>query len=139
MDLNKPFEILESTDLTTGNNLSETPTCALCDKGFDSKQDLDIHNKNIHGIEKCEFCDQTFANDKDLKTHQLTHTKKHANETKQYPCDQCSKILRHPSSLLYHKETVHNNGKRISVRHTYIHHSLRVSNGNISETNYQSR
>ena len=31
---------------------------------------------------------------------------------KGYPCDICGKMLNHPSSVVYHKEAEHNNGRR---------------------------
>jgi uncharacterized Zn-finger protein len=31
---------------------------------------------------------------------------------KGYPCDICGKLLNHPSSVVYHKEAEHNNGRR---------------------------
>jgi len=31
---------------------------------------------------------------------------------KEYPCDICGKVLNHPSSVVYHKEAEHNNGRR---------------------------
>ncbi|XP_028146432.1 zinc finger protein 345-like isoform X1 [Diabrotica virgifera virgifera] len=37
------------------------------------------------------------------------------NKTKNYTCNICAKVLHHPSSLLYHKETEHNNKRFVCI------------------------
>ncbi|KAJ9575348.1 hypothetical protein L9F63_025701, partial [Diploptera punctata] len=109
--------------------------CSTCRKRFSSKENFDLHQKTtghigegiIEGLEDgentnramsvsntrpftCEVCGKTFAYQNSLKGHMLSHDEQ-KNE-KGYPCDICGKMLNHPSSVVYHKEAEHNNGRR---------------------------
>ncbi|XP_015516983.1 zinc finger and SCAN domain-containing protein 2 isoform X1 [Neodiprion lecontei] len=87
--------------------------CELCQKQFQSKQSYEVHAKVVHQGEKpytCNICNKTFAYHTSLKGHMLAHE---ANKSdKGFPCDICGKVLNHPSSVVYHKEAEHNNGRR---------------------------
>ncbi|XP_077287646.1 uncharacterized protein LOC143912246 [Arctopsyche grandis] len=86
--------------------------CNECDKEFLSRQSRDVHIKVYHRGErpyKCNACGKVFGYFTTLKHHLLSHYPKSARG---FACDICGKILRHPSSVLYHKETEHNNGNR---------------------------
>ncbi|XP_018057196.1 PREDICTED: zinc finger protein 189-like isoform X5 [Atta colombica] len=86
--------------------------CKRCDKQFGMKQEYELHMRVVHEQQEftCNICDKNFTNQSDLKTHMTTHNGK--NKDKDYACDICGKILNHPSSVLYHKEAEHNNGRR---------------------------
>ncbi|KAJ8960897.1 hypothetical protein NQ318_020196 [Aromia moschata] len=92
--------------------------CDACDKSFTCKQNLDVHNRAVHNQERpfsCGLCDKTFSYANSLKLHAMRHAKEASAgdaAAKDYPCDVCGKVLQHPSSLLYHKETEHSNGRR---------------------------
>ncbi|XP_044727425.1 zinc finger protein 271-like [Chrysoperla carnea] len=86
--------------------------CEQCPKIFATKQGLEIHLKGVHEKKRpftCSYCDKTFAYIASLKCHLLSHEVK---GNKGYPCDICGKILNHPSSIIYHKQSEHNNGRR---------------------------
>ncbi|XP_012262840.2 zinc finger protein 62 homolog isoform X2 [Athalia rosae] len=87
--------------------------CEQCQKQFPSRQSYEVHAKMVHQEEKpytCNLCNKTFAYHTSLKGHMLAHE---ANKSdKGFPCDICGKVLNHPSSVVYHKEAEHNNGRR---------------------------
>lgn len=86
--------------------------CNECNEKFETKQDCEIHLKS-HLPEKsfaCNFCEKTFSYQSNLKGHLLTHEV--SKTEKGFACDICGKILNHPSSVVYHKEAEHNNGRR---------------------------
>lgn len=94
--------------------------CDQCSKTFICKQNLDVHKRAVHNQEKpfsCQKCDNKFSYANSLKLHMLKHDKEAVNNSdggtpKEYPCEQCGKVLQHPSSLIYHRETEHSNGRR---------------------------
>ncbi|XP_011175624.1 zinc finger and SCAN domain-containing protein 2 isoform X2 [Solenopsis invicta] len=85
--------------------------CEKCDKQFELKREYELHIK-VHEQPEfiCNICNKTFTNQSDLKMHVTTHGK--TKSDKDYACDICGKVLNHPSSVLYHKEAEHNNGRR---------------------------
>ncbi|XP_067213476.1 zinc finger protein 287-like isoform X2 [Linepithema humile] len=102
-----------TTTETTKDN-SDTPhTCKKCDKQFESKQEYELHERMAHDQQKfsCSVCNNSFTNQSNLKMHMTMH-KKVSKSEKEYPCDICGKVLNHPSSVVYHKEAEHNNGRR---------------------------
>ncbi|XP_066593570.1 uncharacterized protein [Prorops nasuta] len=101
----------ENSDITT--DVNKTFTCDLCAKQFPAKEILDLHIKNVHEAEKpftCNICNRSFALETNLKGHLLKH--EGIKSEKGFPCDICGKVLNHPSSVVYHKEADHNNGRR---------------------------
>ncbi|XP_011299469.1 zinc finger protein 271-like [Fopius arisanus] len=98
---------------------SHSFTCDLCDEQFLTKESCEDHMKthekpSEEATEKnnafpCFLCPKTFSTQSSLKTHHSTHDVK---SDKGYPCDICGKVLNHPSSVVYHKEAEHNNGRR---------------------------
>ncbi|PNF36325.1 hypothetical protein B7P43_G00537 [Cryptotermes secundus] len=96
-------------DLASGNRYP----CDQCEKTFQTKQSYEVHLKAIHEGQRpfaCEVCGRSFAYHNSLKGHMLSHEEQKAE--KGYPCDICGKMLNHPSSVVYHKEAEHNNGRR---------------------------
>ncbi|XP_036149519.1 zinc finger and SCAN domain-containing protein 2 isoform X2 [Monomorium pharaonis] len=85
--------------------------CEKCDKQFELKQEYELHIR-VHEQPEitCSTCNKTFTSQSDLKTHMTTHGK--TKSDKGYACDICGKVLSHPSSILYHKEAEHSNGRR---------------------------
>lgn len=94
-----------------GGSRNANYKCESCDKQFGLKQEYELHMK-VHEQQEfiCNTCNKTFTSQSDLKTHMTTHGK--VKSDKDYACDICGKVLNHPSSVLYHKEAEHNNGRR---------------------------
>nr|XP_033337683.1 zinc finger protein 62 homolog isoform X1 [Megalopta genalis] len=97
----------------TSDHAQKLFSCEQCDKSFESIQDYDSHTKLDHQCEKlflCTVCNKNFVQQSALKVHMLIHERNKLE--KEYPCDICGKVLNHPSSVVYHKEAEHNNGRR---------------------------
>ncbi|XP_078042216.1 uncharacterized protein LOC144472755 isoform X2 [Augochlora pura] len=97
----------------TSDHAQKLFSCEQCDRSFESMQDFDSHTKLDHQCEKllvCTVCNKNFAQQSALKAHMLIHERNKLE--KEYPCDICGKVLNHPSSVVYHKEAEHNNGRR---------------------------
>ncbi|KAJ9590984.1 hypothetical protein L9F63_015990, partial [Diploptera punctata] len=107
------IEGLEDGENVNGLEAEARYPCDQCDKTFQTKQSYELHMPAIHEGQRpftCEVCGKTFAYQNSLKGHMLSHDEQ-KNE-KGYPCDICGKMLNHPSSVVYHKEAEHNNGRR---------------------------
>ncbi|XP_076390311.1 uncharacterized protein LOC100874963 isoform X2 [Megachile rotundata] len=106
----------EEQDMSKFSNNSDSQksfSCEQCDKLFETKQAYDLHLKMAHERDKlfvCTICSKSFSQQTALKAHMSIHEKQKLE--KEYPCDICGKILNHPSSVVYHKEAEHNNGRR---------------------------
>ncbi|KAK7790121.1 hypothetical protein R5R35_006488 [Gryllus longicercus] len=104
--------------LEDGKDVMELPAknrfpCSQCDKTFQTKQSYEVHLKAIHEGQKpfiCEICSKMFAYHNSLKAHMTVHEEQRTE--KGYPCEVCGKTFNHPSSVIYHKEAEHNNGRR---------------------------
>ncbi|XP_015174343.1 PREDICTED: zinc finger and SCAN domain-containing protein 2-like isoform X3 [Polistes dominula] len=106
-------EVTENSDNNVINNSDKKILCEQCEKTFQTKESYDLHVKIVHENEKpfvCNICNKTFTSETNLKGHLLTHEGNKSD--KGYPCDICGKVLNHPSSVVYHKEAEHNNGRR---------------------------
>ncbi|XP_076176968.1 uncharacterized protein LOC143151563 isoform X3 [Ptiloglossa arizonensis] len=94
-------------------NSQKTLSCEQCDKLFKTEQAYNLHLKMVHEREKlfiCTICNKSFSQQTALKTHMPIHDR--SKLEKEYPCDICGKVLNHPSSVVYHKEAEHNDGRR---------------------------
>ncbi|XP_031837954.1 uncharacterized protein LOC116429307 isoform X2 [Nomia melanderi] len=107
----------EETNINKLSDVSDHPqktfSCEQCDKCFENMQAYDSHVKTVHQCEKlfrCTICNKNFTQQLALKAHMSIHEKNKLE--KEYPCDICGKVLNHPSSVVYHKEAEHNNGRR---------------------------
>ncbi|KAK2581207.1 hypothetical protein KPH14_008006 [Odynerus spinipes] len=103
----------EISDTNVANNSDKSIVCEQCDKTFQTKESYELHVKVVHEGEKpfaCNICNKSFAYQTNLKGHMLIHDGNKSD--KGYPCDICGKVLNHPSSVVYHKEAEHNNGRR---------------------------
>ena len=100
-----------SVNKTEGKSLK----CSTCDKEFDNKPALSKHINSEHSEKKkkysCSICRKQFRFNCSLKGHMLSSHKSQKVEVG-FPCDICGKKLKHPSSVTYHKEAEHNNGRR---------------------------
>lgn len=91
--------------------------CKECKKQFTCKQNYEVHMKAVHDGERpfhCNHCTKRFSYANALKVHQLQHLPKKSNNESvvQYRCPSCPKVFRHPSSLQYHRDSEHTNGRR---------------------------
>ncbi|XP_043504113.1 PR domain zinc finger protein 5-like isoform X1 [Polistes fuscatus] len=105
--------VTETLDKNVANNPDIKILCGQCEKPFSTKESYELHVKIVHENEKlffCNICNKSFAYQTNLKGHLLTHEGNKSD--KGYPCDICGKVLNHPSSVVYHKEAEHNNGRR---------------------------
>ncbi|KAF7990018.1 hypothetical protein HCN44_008692 [Aphidius gifuensis] len=107
----------ESVDLNNSNEyeiideLDKTYDCYKCDKQYTTNELLDEHLLTDHPDNlTCTYCNETFQYELNLKGHLLTHENEKLE--KNYSCDICGKVLNHPSSVIYHKEAEHNDGRR---------------------------
>ncbi|XP_044267223.1 zinc finger protein 271-like isoform X2 [Tribolium madens] len=93
-------------------------TCENCHKSFSCKQNYEVHFKAVHAGERpfaCELCNKRFSYANSLKVHLLQHFPKTGpddDSSAQYKCPSCPKSFRHPSSLQYHRDSEHTNGRR---------------------------
>ncbi|XP_076298916.1 uncharacterized protein LOC143217987 isoform X1 [Lasioglossum baleicum] len=95
------------------DHVQKTFSCEQCDNSFESMQAYNSHIKMDHQCEKlfsCTVCNKDFTQQSALKAHMSIHERNKLE--KEYPCDICGKVLNHPSSVVYHKEAEHNNGRR---------------------------
>ncbi|PBC27322.1 zinc finger protein 184 isoform X1 [Apis cerana] len=95
------------------NDYQKNFSCEQCKKLFETKEAYELHVKVVHDHDKlfiCTICNKNFTQQTALKHHMSIH-ERHKLE-KEYPCDICGKVLNHPSSVVYHKEAEHNNGRR---------------------------
>lgn len=110
----------------TVNNKKEF-LCEKCNKNFSCKQNYEVHLKAVHEGERpfaCERCNKRFSYANSLKVHLLQHFPKSGadDETNaQYKCPSCPKSFRHPSSLQYHRDSEHTNGRRSLLLTQFIY------------------
>ncbi|KAF4527524.1 hypothetical protein B566_EDAN015624, partial [Ephemera danica] len=94
----------------------EVSKCPQCTKSFLTKNNLEDHIRAVHeGLKpyNCTGCDKTFGFPNTLKLHiETMHKTNTLKSGGGCMCDICGKVLSHPSSVIYHKETEHNNGRR---------------------------
>ncbi|CAL1689498.1 unnamed protein product [Lasius platythorax] len=119
-EVQEPLERLETQNaeqdaskVTIKEDISDVIyMCERCDKHFESKQEYELHMRVMHELQRftCNVCNKDFTNQSNLKMHMTTHEQTKPN--KEFPCDICGKVLNHPSSVVYHKEAEHNNGRR---------------------------
>ncbi|XP_012279813.1 zinc finger protein 709 isoform X2 [Orussus abietinus] len=111
---NLATSVIFKTENDDTEKADKTIECEQCHKEFPSKQMYEVHMKVVHqGVTPftCNICNKTFAYHTSLKGHMLTH-EQNSKSDKGFPCDICGKVLNHPSSVVYHKEAEHNNGRR---------------------------
>ncbi|XP_068986699.1 zinc finger protein 568-like isoform X1 [Bombus flavifrons] len=108
--------LTEEQHTNNSNNSSDSQKnvpCEHCEKLFETKEMYDLHLKMAHERDKlfiCTICNKNFTQQAALKHHMSIHERNKLE--KEYPCDICGKVLNHPSSVVYHKEAEHNNGRR---------------------------
>ncbi|KAF5298443.1 hypothetical protein FQR65_LT01222 [Abscondita terminalis] len=141
-NLNHPVDIVENKF-----------TCSICSKNFSCKQNFEVHQKAVHENHRpyqCDKCEKSFPYINSLKCHMLQHSEK--NE-KLYPCEVCNKVFNHPSSLVYHREAEHNNGRRfvcnkcnksfkhkqLLQRHQLVHSNERPHTCKLCDASFKTR
>ncbi|XP_045075756.1 zinc finger protein 420-like isoform X1 [Coregonus clupeaformis] len=95
---------------TSGSNKEKRFFCMFCNKGFNSPQKVEIHQR-VHTGGKpysCTQCHMRFSQAWNLKIHQRVHTGE-----KPFSCTQCLVRFSHSSSLKRHQR-VHTGKKRYS-------------------------
>ena len=105
--------------------------CSTCGKGFKSKQDLYMHNRNNHLLQdsQCHQCGKCFKSKKSLENHTNTvHKIVKCNSCDQffkagsimghrricqtfYPCSECDFVTKNKKDLSAHKKTSHQRHK----------------------------
>ena len=82
--------------------------CNVCQKGFSTKFNFDIHNLKIHEAKddefNCDQCEKTFTSQSNLTRHRVT---KHTKEKPQFDCDECGAVFERNDTMLRHKRTHH--------------------------------
>ncbi|XP_014487688.1 PREDICTED: zinc finger protein 3-like [Dinoponera quadriceps] len=92
--------------------------CTQCKKLFISKDNLMLHQKttlhNSNSVNENVEAPNSLERIEIANAEQNTSTSitERSKLDKEYPCDICGKVLNHPSSVVYHKEAEHNNGRR---------------------------
>ncbi|XP_044750341.1 oocyte zinc finger protein XlCOF6-like isoform X2 [Coccinella septempunctata] len=104
--LKTEFEV--SNEMPTSND-KKSFSCNQCDDIYSNESDLTLHLESKHQVEKkfkCQECNKSFAYAKTFEVHQQRHKKGI------FSCEVCQKKFNHASSLIYHRNSEHNNGKR---------------------------
>jgi len=107
---NKKFHNIEGHMLKAHNIKSPTEhVCEICYKSFTKKDHLARHESVVHmGVRQtCPYCHKEFSSlEKHIKSkHNPNFIAK--EETKLFPCDNCSKTFNKKSALNSHKLTAH--------------------------------
>ncbi|XP_043467262.1 uncharacterized protein DDB_G0283697-like isoform X2 [Leptopilina heterotoma] len=89
------------------------------DNSQGEKSDKIITSQEEKSEVTCSQCSQSFNAEEERESHEKTHdhgddkeSSPNGKNEKGFPCDICGKVLNHPSSILYHREAEHNNGRR---------------------------
>ena len=90
--------------------------CPQCDKTFKNQKDLEKHMQSIHTEHKCVVCGKNFSNKGNLNKHMKTHT---VDIQRRFQCDICGKE--------YQKENYYHNHRR---RHETVDSNLDASVSN---------
>lgn len=97
----------ESSTLNSINsemNKLERFDCDVCNRSFPHSNLLETHFELVHGPN---------AEEKSINRFDTEHKEIDVDDMK-YACDQCERHFRTASSLLYHKESDHNQGRRFA-------------------------
>ncbi|XP_071520500.1 uncharacterized protein [Panulirus ornatus] len=87
--------------------------CPHCpSRTFVTQEGYNNHVASMHEGAKphaCATCGKRFAYQHSLRNHYALHQP--PREEREYPCPICGKLFTHPSSLIYHRDSTHNNGR----------------------------
>ncbi|XP_069187889.1 uncharacterized protein [Procambarus clarkii] len=87
--------------------------CPHCpSRTFVTEEGYNNHVSSMHEGAKpfaCATCGKRFAYQHSLRNHYALHEP--PKEEREYPCPTCGKVFTHPSSLIYHRDSTHNNGR----------------------------
>ncbi|KAK3875244.1 hypothetical protein Pcinc_019844 [Petrolisthes cinctipes] len=87
--------------------------CPHCPtRTFVTQDGYNNHVSSMHEGAKpyaCATCGKRFAYQHSLRNHYALHEP--PKEEREYPCPMCGKVFTHPSSLIYHRDSTHNNGR----------------------------
>lgn len=109
--------ILANTEETAAKEVFLETTVE--DNSQGEKSDKIVSSQEEKSEVTCSQCSQSFNAEEERESHEKTHDHGEDKESspngkneKGFPCDICGKVLNHPSSILYHREAEHNNGRR---------------------------
>ncbi|XP_076064401.1 uncharacterized protein LOC143038755 isoform X2 [Oratosquilla oratoria] len=129
--------------------------CPHCpSRSFVSQEGYNKHVASMHEGQKphaCEVCGKRFVYQHSLRNHYTLHEP--PKTEREYPCPSCGKVFTHPSSLIYHRESSHNNGrkfvcsicgaafkhKQLLQRHHHVHSDDRPYACNLCSAAFKTR
>lgn len=113
----------------------ESYDCKHCSAKFGQHEDLAVHNKKVHKLQKpyeCIICNKGFGFRTKLRDHELIHLNQRS-----YKCDQCERSYNTASLLRNHKICVHTD--RSEWKYHCPHCSAAFPNKSNLETHVQRK
>ncbi|XP_045469998.1 zinc finger protein 37 homolog isoform X2 [Harmonia axyridis] len=122
--INSEFEATNDNTKDASDGNKQSLSCEQCNDLFNSEEDLIVHLESSHQNGKrfkCPECNRAFSYAKTFEMHLQRHKKGI------FSCEVCLKKFNHASSLIYHRNAEHNNGKRFvcsKCNKTFKHRQL---------------
>ncbi|XP_051160691.1 zinc finger protein 271-like [Leptopilina boulardi] len=123
LEINSSNKInIDNNELLTNEEELPTKEISLNEIPMEKSSSSQVEEEKEEEVEKrdvtcsqCSHVDEGEDRETNLKTDQNDQNEKQSSNGKNekgFPCDICGKVLNHPSSILYHREAEHNNGRR---------------------------